>query len=733
MKPYLAQIKSNLLLMARDRSVLFFSAVFPLVFFFIFAQSFEAAKSPGAMAQVLAAVIIIGVLGNGFFGAGMRTVQDRETNVLRRFKVAPINAAPVLVASLVSGLVNFIPVVLLFLLCGRIFYHAPIPPNTGSLLIFVSIGLLTFRALGMIIASVVNSAQEGNIIIQLFYLPMLFLSGATFPISIMPIWLRTIAQFLPATYLYQGVQSIVIGGESLASNGTAIAALLLAMAVSLFVGIKLFRWEKEEKIAGKAKLWILAVLAPFFVLGIYQAKTQANVNKSKILARRASRNQSLLYTNARIFVGDGRLIENGAVLIRGGKIAEVLAQTPADVSQFNATSIDLSGKTLMPGLIDMHVHLGAPGGVYKDTRAYMDPNATRRRLAAYLYSGIVAVRSTGDWLDDSLKLRAFVGSGEYLGAELMTCGPLFTAEGGHPTEILAAMPAGARASGEKQFLRLPKSPDEARRQVDELKSARVDCTKSVLENGSPVLGHFNHLDPAIYRAVVDQSRKDGLVSATHTGNAADVFEAAEAGTNTVEHGSARDQIPASTLAELKTKNIAYDPTLSVIEGIVDTRLGNAHVLSRPLLRQVASADLLAATQEHIAKNGDPAKRASLEAMLENANRNLLNAYKAGVTLIAGSDAGNIPVIHGPTIQHELALWIKAGVPPSAALQAATHNAAEALNAGDRLGLIAPGHEASLVIIDGDPVVDVTSLEHVSAVLFKGERVNRTELLRQDQN
>ena len=72
MKPYLAQIKSNLQLMARDRSVLFFSAVFPLVFFFIFAQSFGAAKSPGAMSQVLAAVIIIGVLGTGFFGAGMR-------------------------------------------------------------------------------------------------------------------------------------------------------------------------------------------------------------------------------------------------------------------------------------------------------------------------------------------------------------------------------------------------------------------------------------------------------------------------------------------------------------------------------------------------------------------------------------------------------------------------------------------------------------------------------------
>lgn len=731
MNPYLAQIKSNLQLMARDRSVLFFSAVFPLVFFFIFAQSFEASKSPGAMAQVLAAVIIIGVLGNGFFGAGMRTIQDRETNVLRRFKVAPINAAPVLVASLVSGLVNFVPVVLLFLLCGRVFYHAPFPPNTLSLLVFVSIGLLAFRALGMIIAAVVNSAQEGNILVQLCYLPMLFLSGATFPLSIMPLWLRTVAQFLPATYLYQGVQSIVIGGESLLANGEAIAALVVAMGVSLFVGIKLFRWEKEEKIAGRAKLWILAVLAPFFALGFYQAQTQTNLGKSKILARQASRAHSLFYKNARIFVGDGRTIENGAVLIRNGKIVQVFSQTPRDADKLNATTVDLSGKTLMPGLIDMHVHLGAPGGVYKDTRAYMDPNATRRRLAAYLFSGIVAVRSTGDWLDESLKLQSFMKSGEYLGAELFSCGPLFTAPGGHPTEILAAMPKPVQASGEKQFIRLPKSADEARRQVDELKTAGVDCTKSVLESGSAVLGHFDHLDREIYRAIVDQSRKDGLPAATHTGDAADVLEAAEAGTQTVEHGSARDDIADTTLAALRSKNIAYNPTLSVIEGIVDSRTGDPHVLNRALLRQAVPADLIESTREQIGK-GDREKRRELEPMLTQAKRNLLRAYKAGVPLIAGSDAGNLPVIHGPTIQHELALWIEAGVPPSVALTAATANSARALGVGNRLGTIAPGYDATLIVVDGDPASDIGALEHITNVLFKGERVNRTDLLEQDK-
>src|ERR1700685_898626 len=143
----------------------------------------------------------------------------------------------------------------------------PIPSNVLSIFVFVGIGVIAFRSMGMIIAAVVNSAQEAVILTQTLYIPMLFLSGATFPVSIMPIWVQTVAQFLPATYLYQGMQGIMIGGQSLAANLLPVAALLITLCVALIVGIKLFRWEKEEKIGGRAKLWILAVLAPFLVMG----------------------------------------------------------------------------------------------------------------------------------------------------------------------------------------------------------------------------------------------------------------------------------------------------------------------------------------------------------------------------------------------------------------------------------------------------------------------------------
>ncbi|MDQ2777256.1 MAG: amidohydrolase family protein [Acidobacteriota bacterium] len=731
MRPYLAQIKSNLQLMGRDRTVLFFSFLFPLTFFFLFAQLFHGGQSPAAMAQVVSMVMIFGVLGAGFFGAGMRTVQDRETNVLRRFKVAPITPLPVIVASLVAGLVSFIPTVFLFFFLARIVYHMPVPANFWSLLLFICIGVVTFRAMGMIVAAVVNSAQEAQIVIQILYLPMLFLSGATFPVAIMPIWVQTVANFLPATYLFQGMNSMMIGGEGIAANWSSILALLVTMAVALFVGVKLFRWEKEEIIAGKAKLWILVVLAPFLILGVIQASTKQNIGKQKILMRQASRNRSILFQNARIFIGDGNVIEHGAVLIKGGKIAQVFQNPPKDTKSFNADVWDEAGRTLMPGLIDMHVHIGAPGGVYKDSSKYMQPNADERRIAAYLYCGITAVRSTGDWLDNSIKLRQEINSGEYLGAELFSYGPLFTAPDGHPTELLGSFPDAFKKTAEAQFVRLSKSQDEARRQVDELKKAGVDGIKAVLESGNASWGTFNRLDTKIYDAVISEAQKNNLPTATHTGSAADVKDAIDAGTNTIEHGSTKDAIPAALFSEMKRKGIAYDPTLSVFIAVTDMRTGNSEPLDRSLVQRVAPSDLIADTRAMLQRQ-KALKPEYFKPFLDRLNQNLMLAYKSGVPLIIGSDAGNMLVIHGPTVQRELELWVKAGIPASVALQSATHTAAKYLRAENRIGLIAPGHDASLILLDGDPVQDITATERISDVFFRGEQVSRWNLLDQDK-
>jgi imidazolonepropionase-like amidohydrolase/ABC-type multidrug transport system permease subunit len=718
--------------MARDKAVLFFGYIFPLGLFFLFARLSNAAQNPGVMAQIIAMTVIIGVLGNGFIGAGMRTVQDREINVLRRFKVAPINALPIIVASIVSGIVNFLPILFLFLFFGTVWFHMPLPPNTASLVIFVMVGLAAFRSVGMVIASVVNSAQEAQVLIQLLYLPMLFLSGATFPVSIMPEWVQQLAQFLPATYLFAGMQSIMIGHKSLVANWLPFSALLITMVVASFVAVKLFRWEKEEKISGRAKLWIAGVLAPFLILGVYQIKSHQSIAEAKVYARDQRRGRSILFQNVRIFIGDGEVIANGAVLIRAGKIVTVYNGAVPNVSSLNAEVRDESGRTLMPGLIDMHVHLGAPGGIYDDTAKYADPRLIKRRLAAYLYCGITAVRSTGDGLDESLALRKEVATSRYEGAELFTYGPLFTAPGGHPTEMLQSIPASFRANVAAQFVRVPTSPSEAMNQVQDLKHAGVDGIKAVLDAGFPEWQVFPRMDSRIYSAVIEEARKQNLPTATHTGSRDDVAEAVRCGTNSVEHGSKIDTIPPSLFAEMRDKQIAYDPTLSLFEGALDARSGRTELLDSPLLQRVGPADLLASTRAAVAKGNAGGRREAFVQRRQLLYDNLLGAYKAGVRLIAGSDAGNLLVIHGPTVQRELELWMQAGIPPAVALKAATGAAAAVLRADGRIGLIKEGRDATFLLLGGDPTREISALERIDDVFFRGEDVDRSELLNQEK-
>ena len=110
--------------------------------------------------------------------------------------------------------------------------------------------------------------------------------------------------------------------------------------------------------------------------------------------------------------------------------------------------------------------------------------------------------------------------------------------------------------------------------------------------------------------------------------------------------------------------------------------------------------------------------------VETGSKNLLKAWRAGVTLVTGSDAGNFLVLHGPTVQHEIELWVAAGIPVEVALQAATANAAKLLRADSRIGTIEKGKEATLLVVDGNPLQDVHALSAISMVLMKGERVGR---------
>jgi imidazolonepropionase-like amidohydrolase len=274
--------------------------------------------------------------------------------------------------------------------------------------------------------------------------------------------------------------------------------------------------------------------------------------------------------------------------------------------------------------------------------------------------------------------------------------------------------------------------EAARKQVDDLAAQHVDAIKGVLEAGVPGYS-FNRMDVNILRAVVDEAHAKKLPVAIHCGRAADVIDAVALGTDSVEHGSFVDAIPDATIAEMKAKGIAYDPTLSVVEGFTNFAKGDTRLLKRSLVQQVTPKDLLDGTEKAATSEQFKGLREGLShypMSMQTGGNNLLKAWRAGVMLVTGSDAGNFLVMHGPTVQHEIELWVAAGIPVDVALEAATYNAAKLLHVDHRIGTIEKGKEASLFIVDGNPLQDVRALSSISVVLMKGEYVARREMFEQ---
>ncbi len=728
MRPYIAIFRNNLMLTLRDRSVLFFNYLFPFIFFFAFAELFHAGTG-GGIAYFVGTVLTMGILGNGLWGAGMRSVQEREANILRRFKVTPISPLPILVAAMASGWLLYLPVPILLVTLAHFLYAMPLPHNWISLFVMVTLGVCALRAIGLILASVTNTMQEAMIAIQMAYMSQLFLSGATIPSAMLPKWAQTLAEFLPASYLVTGFQGIFFRNQTLADNLPAVGALLVSTTMGVFLAVQLFRWEKGEKMQPRKKLWVLAVVGPFLLMGCYRGYSKEHLGQNEAMFRDLQRSGVFLIRNTRVFVGDGTLIENGSVLVRDGKIADIFEGAGPDPEKLKADVVEGAGKTLLPGLIDAQVRLGSPGGISTSSEDYDPKKAMPHAAAALLYSGVTAARSVGDGLDASRSLRGEIANGSKLGAQLFICGPIFTVENGHGTEFLQNVPEAARDALKAQLVRTPKTPEEARRQVRELKAAGVDGVKAILEAGWGDGMLYDRLDLLLVRSVAEEARAQNLPLATHTGDARDVTDAVEIGSSSIEHGSWRDEVPDAVLERMVRQGVYLDPALGVAEAYANYFAGKGDTLNNSLVQQAVLGTVLKGTREFVTsgKGADATKAALFQSAFERAGANLLRAWKAGVPLVAGSEAGSPMVFHGPSLHHELQLWVKAGIPAKVALTAATGNGAKLMRAENRIGAIRKGLDADLLLVDGNPLEDISATERISLVVFKGERIRRSAL------
>jgi imidazolonepropionase-like amidohydrolase len=400
----------------------------------------------------------------------------------------------------------------------------------------------------------------------------------------------------------------------------------------------------------------------------------------------------LALTGATALVGEElEVVENATILIQDGTIVQVGAAGTVAIPA-GATTLALGGYTILPGLIDLHVHLGAPqqevgqslGPLQLLMQIWDAMRFVPSKRRAFLEHGVTTIRSLGDDYGWILELRRQLQRGELEGPQVYSAGPLFTTPGGHPVVTLGVDPTA-------DSVRLPATPAEARQMVRELADGAepVDLIKVVQERGLPERRLLQPIERDVLRALVDEAHAYGLPVVAHWGTYADLEDVLAAGVDGLQHLEPRGEQgdwPLELLEALVAREISLTPTLTVLE---------------------------AATR----RPRSPMPRASMQ----ESQQRLLKFHAAGGRVVAGSDAGMPGVFFGPGLHRELELLVESGLTPQAALQAATSQAAAVLRS-DYIGAIEAGRAADLVVVDGDPLEQIQAIRNIVMVFQDGRLV-----------
>ena len=392
-----------------------------------------------------------------------------------------------------------------------------------------------------------------------------------------------------------------------------------------------------------------------------------------------------LLPDAWVDVQSGTVNSGGVILVEEGKVKAIQAERGALPE--GAQILDLSGYTLLPGLIDMHTHLTSDPLMHGYRR--LSRSGVRAAIKGVkhardtLMAGVTTVRNVGAGAWGDVALRDAIADGDVPGPRMLVSGPSLGITGGHCDNNL--LPPEYKARGEA----VADGPWAVTAQVRQNIKYGADVIKfcatgGVLSKGTKVGAQQYSLEEMT--ALVEEAHRRGLTVAAHAHGGEGIRTAIEAGVDTVEHASFIDK---ETIRLALKKGTALSMDIYVTEYI---------------LGEGEKAGIL---PESLAK----------ERMVGRAQReNFRAAVKAGVTMVMGTDAGVYP--HGDNLK-QLSRMVQFGMTPMQALQAASINAARVLGKDQEFGAIAAGLSADMIAVKGDPIQDIALLEQVAFVMKQG--------------
>jgi imidazolonepropionase-like amidohydrolase len=402
--------------------------------------------------------------------------------------------------------------------------------------------------------------------------------------------------------------------------------------------------------------------------------------------------QIVAFVDGRVIDGTGRVIERGTVVVRDGRIAEVGPTGSVRVPD-GASRVALTGKTLMPGLVNAHGHL-SPVDVLRTGPEFYTRANLERQLRAYATYGVTTVFSLGDDQADAFALRDAQASAPPGRAREFVAGPIVT----------ATTAAAARADTDKVVALKP-----------DLLKIRVDDN----------LGTSKKMPEEAWRATLERAKAAKLTLAAHIFYLADATALAQAGNVFIAHSVRDVPVDQPFLTAMKAANACYSPTLmrEVSTFVYDS---TPPWTTDPFFRRGYSAAVAA-------ELADPARHARIKASpaweqgqkykagLQVAKANLKRVHDAGVRIAFGTDTGPAARFQGFFEHLELEMMVEAGLTPMQAIVSATGAAADCWGRAGQIGTIAPGAAADLLVLSANPLERITNTRALDAIYIGGRR------------